>query len=346
MKVNIDTIKNISNEILTKVGVPESDRKIVVDSILYAHLADKSTHGIGRLPIYVRKINEGLMSAETNLRLINETPVLSHYDAQNGFGQVAAYKGMEIAIEKAKTYGAGVVGIKGSNNFGTAGFFAELAAQNNMIGFLFSNSSPAIAPTGGNKPIFGTNPISIGFPGGNNKPAVILDMATSNAARGKIRLAAVNEEKIPNDWALDANGNPTTDPHEALKGSMNPIGGYKGYGLSLMVDVLAGLLTGAAFGGDVKPLNHKDAVSDYGHLMIVLDIAKFQTVSNFIAKMDYLTNNVKACGEEQKIFLPGEKEHYFKNNSSGIVSVSDKQIEVINSLSNHLGINYQITSAF
>jgi L-2-hydroxycarboxylate dehydrogenase (NAD+) len=169
-------------------------------------------------------------------------------------------------------------------------------------------------------------------------------MATSNAARGKIRLAAINGEKIPNDWALDKNGQPTTDPMEALKGSMIPIGGYKGYGLSLVVDVLAGLLTCSSFGGDVKSLNHSDSFSRNGHLIIVINISFFQEVSTFINKMDYLTENVKACGDEQMIFLPGEKKYNFQMNSKGIVDVSDKQVENINSLTNQLGLNCIISS--
>ncbi len=342
MKVLVKNIQDVSNKILKKIGVPDDEIEIIVNSILYAHLTNRSAHGIGRLPIYVRKINDGLMSPKTTLIALKEEPAVSHFDAQNGFGQVAAYKGMEIAINKAKVYGTGVVGIKGSNNFGTAGFFVELAAKNNMAGFMFSNSSPAITPTGGNKPIFGTNPISIGFPGGNNKSPVILDMATSSVARGKVRLAAVNKEKIPNNWALDADGNPTNDPIEALKGSMMPIGGYKGYGLSLVVDVLAGLLTGAAFGGNVKPLNHKNAISNYGHFIIVFNISFFQEITSFHDKMDYLTKNVKACGNKHEIFLPGEKEYNFKKDSPEIVSVSDKQVKEINSLAEQLEIDSKL----
>lgn len=339
MRVYIENIKIVAENILKKIGVPVEQAKIIVDTIEYAHLTNKGTHGIGRLPIYVRKIKEGLMSAETIMDLINETSVISHYNANNGFGQVAAYIGMNTAIKKAKENGIAAVGIRCSNNFGTAGYFVEMVAKENMIGFVFSNSSPAIAPTGGNKPIFGTNPIAIGFPGGNHKPPVILDMATSNAARGKIRLAATNGQKIPADWALDANGNSTTDPNEALKGTMNPIGGYKGYGLSLIVDVIAGLLTGAAFGGDVKPLNHKGGISNYGHLMIVLDIEKFQRTSSFLGKMDYLTQKVKACGEGGQIFMPGEKGQIFKTNIDRVVNIPDKQVEVINTLALELGVS-------
>ena len=340
MQVKINSIQNISYQILSKIGVPNDDAEIIVDSIVYAHQRGKGTHGVGRLPIYVRKVKEGLMTSVTKLCVIKDNFAVSLYDAQHGFGQIAAYRGMEIAIEKARQYGVGAVGIRHSNNFGTAGFFVDFAAKNNMIGFIFANSSPAIAPIGGKTAIFGTNPMGIGFPGGNNQPAVILDMATSHAARGKIRLAAKNGESIPEGWALDSDGNPTTDPIEALKGSMMPVGGHKGFGLSLIVDVIAGLLTGSAFGGDVKPLNHKDGLSDYGHLMIAINIRSFLDYKEYLDKMDYLSKRVKECGEEGNIYLPGE--HSFSLFNSDIVNISDKQVDEINSLANSLGIKEQI----
>lgn len=165
-------------------------------------------------------------------------------------------------------------------------------------------------------------------------------MATSNAARGKIRLAAKNGEPIPAGWALDSNGNPTTDSAEALKGSMVPIGGHKGFGLSLVVDVIAGLLTGSAFGGDVKPLDYKDGLSDYGHLIMALNINSFLDFNDYSDKMDYLTKRVKECGEGNQVFLPGE--HSYNLFNSNIVNVSDKQVNEINILANSLGIKEQI----
>jgi L-2-hydroxycarboxylate dehydrogenase (NAD+) len=340
MQVNILSIKNISNEILLRLGVPNSDAEIIVDSVVYAHQRGKGTHGIGRFPIYARKIKDGQLTAETKLRVVKENSAVCLYDAGHGFGQVAAYKGMEIAVEKARQYGVGVTGIRHSNNFGTAGFFVDMAEKNKMIGLIFANSSPAIAPTGGKTPIFGTNPIGIGFPGGHNKPSVILDMATSNAARGKIRLAAKNGEAIPMGWALDSNGNPTTDPAEALKGSMVPLGGHKGFGLSLVVDVIAGLLTGSAFGGEVKPLDHKDGLSDYGHFMIAINIGSFLDFNEYLDKMDYLTKRVKECGEENRVFLPGE--HSYNLFNSDIVDISDKQVNDIIILAHSLGIEGKI----
>ncbi len=332
MELSIQKIEALSNQILEKIGVPNDEAKIITDTVKYAHLRGKGTHGIGRYSIYNRKIEENLMQANTDLTVISDSGTSIVLDAQNGFGQVATYKGMELAIKKAKEFGMGAVAIRHSNSFGTSGYFVDMAADENMVGILFANSGPAIAPTGGNKPLFGTNPIGIGFPGGNNKPNVILDMATSNAARGKIRLAALNNEEIPQGWAIDNKGNPTTDANEALKGSMVPIGDHKGYGLSLIVDVLAGLLTGAAFGGDVNRLNHKDKISNYGHLILVMDIERFQTLTDFKTKMDYLTRNVKETKVEQEIFLPGESSYIRQELAKGVVTLTDKQVELVNNL--------------
>lgn len=345
MQVQISLIKKLSNEILTKIGVPKDEANIITDTVMYAHLRGKGTHGIGRYPIYARKVRENLMKAKTNLEVVSDSGAVMVLDANHGFGQVATFKGMEKAILKATENGVGVVGIRHSNSFGTSGYFVEMAAKENMVGIIFANSSPAIAPTGGNTSLFGTNPIGIGFPGSQNKPAIILDMATSKAARGKIRLAAKNDEQIPLGWALDKEGNPTTDPNKALEGSMIPIGDHKGFGLSLIVDVLAGALTGAAFGGDVKRLNHKDSLSNYGHLIIVLDISRFQSISEFTSKMEYLTNQVKSAGDSDNVFLPGEKSYISQSKSNGIVNISDKQVEEINKLAQSFGNKHLIKPA-
>ena len=342
MKITTTKFEQLSYNILKACNVPQDDAHIIVNSILYAHTRGKGTHGVGRMPIYARKIKEGLMSSSTELALVNDSPVVSTFDAQHGFGQVAAYKGMEYALDKADKHGVGVVGIKNSNSFGTAGFILELASERQMIGLLFSNASPAIAPTGGNKPLFGTNPIGYVFPNRKGEPPIVLDMATSVAARSKIRMAAANGEAIPLGWALDSNGNPTNNPIEALKGSMMAIGEHKGFGLSLAVDILAGLLTGAAFGGDVKPLNHKNSHSNYGHLIIALNIGFFMSMNDYYEKIDSLIRNTKECGDPGTVFLPGEQSFNKAKNSSGDITLSAKQVEDLNNLFDTLHINERL----
>jgi L-2-hydroxycarboxylate dehydrogenase (NAD+) len=337
-QVSIASIKRFTQAVLQSCDVSAEDVMIITDSILFAHNRGKGTHGITRLPIYVRKIKNGLMSPQTRLSAVRESPVVTVLDADHGFGQVAAYKGMELCVEKAEKYGIGVVGIRNSNNFGTAGFIAELATKSKMIGVVLANSAPAIAPTGGNKPVFGTNPIGLAFPRADDQFPISLDMATSFAARGKIRLAAKNNEKIPFGWALDENGNPTDNPLEALKGSMIPIGEHKGYGLSLAVDILAGLLTGAAFGGDVRPLNQLEGYSNYGHLVVAINVKFFTDYDEFTSRMNQLEQKVKSAGKEGSVFLPGEKSWQYLQNNKKSISIGDKPIKELQKLADELGL--------
>lgn len=339
MKIHISNLKNTSNSILTYLQVPEDEADIITDTVIYAHLRGKGTHGIGRYPIYANKIARQLMQAKTRLKKISDTENVSILDANHGFGQVAAHHGMKLAIQKAQVRGVGVVGIRKSNSFGAAGYFVEMAAQQNMLALLFANASPAVAPTGGVRAVFGTNPIAIGFPGAPDRPPVILDMATTQAARSKVREAALNNTKIPADWALDTLGHPTTDANEALSGSMLPVGAHKGYGLSLAVDVMAGLLTGAAFGGEVKGLNHPTANSDYGHLMVVLNIEHFQSIASFQAGMAFLEAQVKAAGDPSSVFLPGEQAYLKQQKAHDVVEISEKHVQAINALCHKQGLS-------
>jgi len=332
MRVRTEDLARCSKSILTTVEVPDEDADIIVDSILYAHIRGKHTHGIGRMPIYVRKINEGLMNPKTPMTVIADNPATAVYDAENGFGQVAAIRAMDSAIEKAKMYGIGAVGVRNSNNFGTAGFIGEYAVEKGLIGIVLANSGPAIAPTGGNKAILGTNPICVAFPSDGTNPPIIFDMACSNAARGKIRLAAKNGEKIPLGWAVDENGKETDDPNEALKGTMMPIGGYKGFGLALCVDILAGMMTGSAFGGAVKNLNHPTEISRYGHMIVAINPAAFLPEEEYKEKLTQAINNIKACGDEGEILLPGEKSYRSAQSNMETVEIGDKLVSEFNEL--------------
>ena len=340
MRVQVESIRKISSDILVASGVPREHADMVADTIVYAHTRGKHTHGLGRVNIYLRKIREGLMAANTPMEVLNDFGAVCHYDAHNGFGQVAGVIGMQTAIERAEKFGIGFVLVKDSNNFGTAGYFSKLAADKKMIGFVCANSGPAIAPAVGGKALFGTNPISMAYPTDDAENPVIFDMATSTAARGKIRLAAKNGESIPADWALDENGQPTTDPNKALLGSMLPIGGYKGVGLSLMVDFLAGLMSGAAFAGDVKNLNHKTELSRYGHAFIAIDITKFMTYEEYLEKNEYLSGRVHEYGG----ILPGEHSYEYYKDNKVEVDVPDKQVNEINEIADGLGLTIRLAS--
>lgn len=341
-KIKIENLRDISNEILINCGVPKEDADIVSDSVIFAHTRGKHTHGIGRMPIYVRKIKEGLMNPSPSYKFIKDSPVVSIMDAENGFGQVAAIHAMNACIEKAMKFGIGLVGVKDSNNFGTAGFIGEYASNAGMIGIIFSNSGPAIAPTGGDKAIFGTNPICFAYPPTDKHPAIIFDMACSNAARGKIRLAAKNGEKIPLGWAVDSNGCETTDPNEALKGTMLPIGGYKGFGISLCIDILAGMMTNSAFGGAVKNLNNPNDKSRYGHMIMTINPDFFLSKEEYSEKMEILIKNVKSCGKKGDIFLPGEKSYMESLKHKDFINLKENLVNEINELTENMEINKKL----
>lgn len=337
IKVSIENLSTVVTEVLAKVGVSEDDAKIILDTILFANRRGVATHGVGRLPLYIHKIAAGHYNPNNEIEVLVDNVAYALLDAHNGFGQVAAYKATKMAIEKAKLYGVAVVGVRNSNNFGTAGYYGDMAARGGCAAMVYANAAPAIAPTGGNKTIFGTNPLCFAYPGDERHNPILLDMATTIVARGKIRLAAKNSEKIPLNWAIGPDGQPTDDPNVALKGSLLPIGGYKGYGLSMFVDIFAGMLTGSHYAGGVKNLSKMDEDSGNGHLFIVIDVDKFMTEDEKKARITRLYDAVKSCGEEGKIFMPGEIEYNNLRNSYDTILISPKQFEDVNAVAEEVG---------
>lgn len=336
-RVSIESLSRVVVDVLTKVGVSTKNAEIILDTILFANRRGVATHGVGRLPLYVHKIAAGHYNPQNEIEVLADNAAYALLDAKNGFGQVVAYKATKMAIEKAKKYGIAVVGVRNSNNFGTAGYFGDMAAREGCAAMVYANAAPAIAPTGGNKTIFGTNPLCYAYPGDEEHDPILLDMATTIAARGKIRLAAKNGEKIPLDWAIGPDGQPTDDPNVALKGSLLPIGGYKGYGLSMFVDIFAGMLTGSHFAGDVKNLSKMEEDSGNGHLFVVIDLDKFMTAEEKKERIAHFHKAVKTCGEEGKIFMPGEIEYNKLRMAKDTVQISSKQFDEVNAVAEEVG---------
>ena len=313
-----------------------------MDTFHYANRRNVPTHGIGRLPLYVNKIKSGHFNPKDEIEIISDFGAMAILDAHGGFGQIAAYKAVTMAINKAQQFGIAAIGVRNSNNFGTAGYFGDMAARAGMAAMIFTNAAPAMAPTGGRIPIFGTNPLCFACPGGKTQNPIILDMATTIVARGKIRLAAKNGEKIPSTWALDYNGNITEDPNEALNGTLLPIAGYKGYGLSAFVDLFAGVLTGSASTGEVRPLSNIHEESRNGHLFVLVDVKYFLTEDELTRKMGTFYAAVKACGEDGKVLLPGERGYSEMKKNFMYVTIPDKQVQEINILAESLGLKIKL----
>jgi LDH2 family malate/lactate/ureidoglycolate dehydrogenase len=309
-RIPADALKKFCIDALGRVGVPNDHALIVAESLVLANLRGVDSHGVGLLPRYVRRIKVGLMNPRVIPKIVRDFGSIAVIDGENGIGQVITTKAMEISIAKAKNFGMGTAGIRNSNHFGIAAYYAIQAIQSDMIGIVLSNAAPSMAPWGGTKPLIGTNPLAIGIPTDNNP--IILDMAISVQARGKIRQAALEEKSIPEGWALDERGKPTTDPKEALKGSLLPIAGPKGYGLALIVDVLSGVLTGSFFSDKISSVHEEEeGTPRVGHFVQAINIESFMPMKEFKNRINELIQKIRESPFAEgvnKIYLPGEIE--------------------------------------
>jgi LDH2 family malate/lactate/ureidoglycolate dehydrogenase len=252
-----------------------------------------------------------LVNNNPNFTISEKTPVIAHLDGGNGFGFIVATKGMEEAIKRAEIYGIGMVTVDHSNHFGMAATYVIQALDAGMLSLVFTNSAKQMPPFGGKDTLLGISPFAAGAPSNNEVP-YILDMAPSVVAKGKIRRAARRGEDIPLGWALDQEGNPTTDANVALDGSMAPIGGPKGSGIAILMDIFSGALSGAAFGGEVGDQYKEKKPQNVGHCFIAIKPDVFMSAEAFRARMDTLVQRVHGIAPApgfKEVLFPGEPEH-------------------------------------
>lgn len=297
--------------LLAAHGVPANDAAIVAGCLVRADLRGVDTHGLVRLPGYLDRVRRGLVDPRPTLSPERVTPVAAALDGHNGFGFVVATRAMAEAVAMAREYGIGIVSVRRSTHFGMAACYVLQALEAGMVSLVFTNASRAMPPWGGREPLLGTSPLAAGAPGGALAPFV-LDMSPAVAARGKIRLAEKRGEKIPLGYALDAAGRATTDPTAALQGVVLPIGGPKGSGLSMLMDIFGGVLSGAAYAGDVgDQYKAYDRPQDVGHFFLAMKPDLFVSMAQYRARMDTLVERIRACPKAEgfdEILLPGEPE--------------------------------------
>jgi LDH2 family malate/lactate/ureidoglycolate dehydrogenase len=306
-----DQLETFCTRVLEKLGVPLQEAEITAVTLVMANLRGVDTHGVLRLPLYAARLKGGAMAPSVNLTTEKETIATALLDGHDGIGQVISHRAMEMAIRKAGVAGVSYVAVKNSNHFGAAAYYPMMALEHDMIGLAFTNASPRLAPTGGVERLFGNNPWSIAVPAGR-RPPVVLDMANSVVAAGKIRVLKKDGKPIPEGWALNKYGEPTTDPDEALTGILLAIGGYKGYGITLMVDLLTGVLADSHYGPRVKGLDQAVDPAGTAHSFMAINLAAFTDAATFNARMeayvDEIKSSKKARGAEV-IYVPGEPEH-------------------------------------
>jgi LDH2 family malate/lactate/ureidoglycolate dehydrogenase len=296
--------------ILTSRGVPEADARLVGDSLVTADLWGHPSHGMLRLSWYAARLRSGVMRAATDPRIVSDLGAVTVLDGDDGIGQIVIDRAATLAVARAAEHGIGVVAVRNSNHFGTAAYWTRRMAAAGCVGVLTTNGSPAMAPSGGRRKTVGANPWSIAAPGGAHGP-VVLDIANTGVARGKIYAALQRGEDIPPGWAIDADGAPTTDPRAAIDGVLAPMAGHKGYGISFMMDVLSGVLTGSSYATDVAGPYVPDRRSGCGHLVLALRVDAVLDPGLFAERLDDLVATTKAVPLAEgtdEIFHPGEIE--------------------------------------
>jgi len=305
-----DRLEAFCVQALQRLGVPQEEAEITAKTLVTANLRGVDTHGVTRLPAYVAKLKGGALQPAVTLTTEKETVATALLDGHDGIGQVISWRAMQMAIRKAKTAGVAYVAVRRSNHLGACAYYPMMALDHDMIGCTATNASPRLAPTGGVERVFGNNPFAIAVPAGRH-PSVVLDMANSVVAAGKIRTFLREGKPIPEGWALNPHGEPTTDPAEALKGILLAIGGYKGYGIILMVDLLTGVLADSNYGPRVKGIDQDAEPAGVAHSFMAIDLAAFTDVSAFKARMDAYIDEIKSSKKArgaEVIYLPGEPE--------------------------------------
>jgi LDH2 family malate/lactate/ureidoglycolate dehydrogenase len=299
-----------ATRVLTAVAVPDEDASLVARSLVQADLWGHSSHGLLRLPWYVDRIRSGVMDPLAKPHNVVDTGAVAVLDGREGVGQVIAWRACEDAVWRAKEHGVGVVAARNSNHFGMNAFYTRAMAEEGCVGILTTNGSPAMAPWGGRVKTVGANPWSVAVPAGRHGVAV-MDIANTTVARGKVYAALERGKALPEGWALDSEGSPTTDPVAALEGLILPMAGHKGYAISFMMDVLSGVLTGSSSGTGVSGPYQTERRSGCGHLAIALDVATFIDPDDFARRMEALIAEAKSvplAAGASEIFFPGEIE--------------------------------------
>jgi L-2-hydroxycarboxylate dehydrogenase (NAD+) len=312
---SFERLKAFIHEAMVKLGLPEGDAAVVAALMAQADLQGSDGHGVSRLPQYARRIKAGGFNTRPNIRVVREQASTALINGDNGMGHLVMSRATQIAIEKARATGIGWVNAQFSNHAGPASLYARMPLAHDMIGLYFAvGNANHLPPWGGLDMLLSTNPIAAAIPAGSEQP-IVLDMATTVAAYGKVKTKALRGEIMPVGWMIDREGKPLTDPKRAEEGMLLPLGGmeagYKGYGLAMIIGLLAGTLGGAAMGKDVIDFNHDDdSVTNTGQAICAINIAAFGETTTFKAAVDTLVRDIRGSQKMPgvaRITMPGER---------------------------------------
>ncbi len=348
MKINRDWLYACAMDVLLALGETPENAKIAAENFCQADSRGITTHGTYLLTPIFDRVQVKQLSLPTTPTLVTDEMAIAVVDGCNGLGPVAGKFAADEAVKRASQYGISMVLIRNTNNVGSLSFYTEMMARQGLVAMMSCNAAPAMAPWGGAEAFTGTNPIAIGVYTGKDL-LFSADMATSVVARGKIRNAIKAGKPIPADWALDAAGNPTTDPVAAMEGTLLPMGGPKGSALALAVDIMSGVLSGGEHAPNIKTFHTPSGTTGVGASLVAIDIQKFMPLNLFAAQMDEYIQSIKGMKKANftsEIFTPGEIEQRREviSRESGI-ELDDKAVGVLNKLLEKVGSDKRLGAA-
>lgn len=340
--VSAEQLSAFVAQLFVAAGVTDQAAMSVARGLIEADLEGLSSHGVMLVDMYIERLRKGSVSRQEQASIVSERDGAVVLDAGHALGQLTGAQAMNIAIAKAQQHTAGIVSVRHGFHFGAAGRYALMAAEQNCIGIAMCNTRPLMPAPGGAERVVGNNPLAIAVPTDGPIP-IVLDMATSEAAMGKIRMAEKAGQAIPPTWAVTGNGSPTTSPTDAISGMLLPSGGPKGFGLSFLIDLMCGLLSGGAFGSAVRPLYGDFSVPyDCSHLFIAIDVAHFCDVVWFrqqaASAAERIRSGRRAPGVEQ-LFTPGEPEWRRRARAGGVVQLDSAVVSMLRRYAAELGVS-------
>lgn len=342
-RITGERLEAFIDDAFRSVGIPAEDARAIAKLMTRLDLLGADGHGVFRLAQYIRRIRAGGINLSPDIRIIRETEATALIDGDNAIGHLVVERAARVAIQKAKKSGVAWAGTRNSNHAGAASIYARMPLEHDMIGiYVAVGSANHLPPWGGLDMLLSTNPIAVAIPA-LEEPPIVLDMATTVAAYGKVKTAAQRGETLPEGWMIDREGKPLTDPTRAHEGFLLPIGGYKGYGLALIFGLLAGTLNGAAMGRDVVDFNKDDTTpTNTGQLLIAIDIKAFVDLETFKRDVDRVIREMRSSNRlpnVDRIRVPGERSHaVFQERNRNGIPIPDGLFRTLDALADELAI--------
>lgn len=308
--VDPSRLQQLVQQIFVGCRMSLEDAALLADSLVYADLGGIHSHGVMRVPEYVQKLTVGGVNPQGRPRLVQEVGACLVVDGGNSMGQVGMHFAMQETIQRAQLHGIAAAGVRGSNHSGAMAYYIEQAVAAGMIGLATTNALPTMAPWGGTEKILGINPLGVGIPAGQERP-ILYDAAFSGSSHGKIRIYQQKGLPLPEGWALDQEGEPTTDPAVAIEGLLAPIGGFKGTGLALIMGILSAMLSGAAYGLELGNMVDGPTPGQDGHFVAAIRVDAFEEMGRFTQRVDKAIQEIHTCRPAagvERIYVPGEVE--------------------------------------